>query len=261
MPITKRVVNFLAGLGVLALAACATATPTANVRPRPTATLTLTASATATRAPTATKRPTRTPRPSATATPIPQPGDVLLQDTFDSNTQRWGIFNNPRVLIRIFEGAFEITVKEPSIFNFSNPRGDFEDIDLTVDATLAEGTNRNSRFGVQCRKTDNENYYMAAIRGDGYYALVKYIDNEWKWLRTWTRASAIKTDGETNTLRFICSGSTLQLWINGVQTTALHDEAFTHGQVGLWAGTFDGDGPNTKVVFDNLVVKFAEPIK
>jgi len=254
---TKRVANFL---GALALTACGMATPVANGKPMPTATLTLTASATATRAPTATRRPTRTPRPSATSTPIPQPGDVLLQDTFDSNTLRWGIFNNPRVLIRVFQGAFEITVKQPSIFNFSNPRGDFEDVDLTVDARLVEGTTRNSRFGAQCRKTDNENYYMAALRGDGYYALVKYIGNEWKWLRTWTRASAIKTDGETNTLRFICSGSTLQVWINDVKTTALHDVAFSHGQVGLWAGTFDGDPANTKVVFDNLVVKFAEPI-
>lgn len=265
--LTRQPINLVVTLLVLAALACnplATFQPTATPTPAPTLTPSLTPTATATPAPTDTPTPTpvptSTPRPTATATPVPQPGDTLLADTFDENIHDWGVFTRTGVTVKVSSGALAITVTDPQMFYFSNPAGRFADVDLTVETTLVEGLNRNSFSGAQCRKKDDSNFYMAAITANGYYALVKYANDKWKPLVDWTLSSAIKTGKATNSVRLICSGQVLQVWINGVRLVTLKDKEFASGQIGVLAGTFDAANPKTIVNFDNVSATLPEAI-
>jgi hypothetical protein len=231
-----------------------TATPEPTDTPKPSATPEPSATFTAT------PKPTNTPRPTNTATPVPQPGDVLMSDTFDNEANNWKDLAGTKARVQINNGEMSFLVRDRSVFYFTNPAGRFTDVDVTVEATLAEGTGQNSMFGGQCRKRDDSNYYLFAVTGNGYYAVVKYVKGEWQALVDWTRTSAIKTGKATNTLRYICEGQGLQFWINGVRLVTLKDTEFKNGQLGLVVGTFDATTPNTEVIFDNFSATFPEPI-
>ena len=185
---------------------------------------------------------------------------MLLSDTFETEANQWSILTGVKSNVEINNGELSFQVKDRNVFYFTNPTGKFTDVDLTFEATLAEGPNANSMFGGQCRKRDDSNFYLFAISGNGFYAVTKYVDDDWQHLVEWTKSSAIKTGKATNTLRLICSGEALQLWVNGVRLVTLKDSAFKTGQIGLVVGTFDETSPNSRVVFDNLSATFPEPV-
>lgn len=266
MSFKKTITLVVAVLMMSALACNFSATPEPTITPLPTTTPVPSQTPTATftppptNTPTATPAPTRTPRPTATPTPIPQPGAVLLSDTFETEANQWGILTGAKSSLKINNGELSFQVRDRNVFYFTNPTGKFTDVDLTFEATLAEGTNANSMFGGQCRKRDDSNFYLFALTGNGFYTVTKYINDDWQPLVEWTKSSAIKTGKATNTLRLICAGEALQLWVNGVRLVTLKDSAFKTGQIGVVVGTFDETSPNTRVVFDNLSATFPEPV-
>jgi hypothetical protein len=65
-------------------------------------------------------------------------------------------------------------------------------------------------------------------------------------------SSKINQGSAANHIRFDCVGSTLSLYVNGSLVDQQTDSAYTVGNTGLIAGTFDSAG--TDILFDNLVV-------
>lgn len=257
--ITVLMVTLLA----LALSACSgspfaapTATPTATSTLTPTPTLTPTSTQTPT--PTFTPTPTKTPTP--TATPVPQPGDVVLTDAFNDNDNQWQAFGDAQAAVKVADGLLSFQIKQKNVFYFTNPAIKVDDADMTFEVALAEGAGSNTMFGAQCRKTDDQNFYLFALTGDGYYTIVKYVNAEWTPLVDWTRSSAIHTGKASNTVRIICSGNTLQLTVNDRVLATKQDDKFKRGAIGVVAGTFDAASPNSEVTFDNVIVKVAESI-
>src|SRR5574341_884436 len=114
--------------------------------------------------------------------------------------------------------------------------------------------------GAFCRKVNDDNFYLFALTGDGYYSIVKFVDSEWKALVDWKLSGAIHTGKATNNIRVICLKDSLQLIVNGRVLNTVKDNEFKTGTVGVAAGTFSAAKPNALVTFDDLIVKIPEAI-
>lgn len=246
--------TYIASLLMLSLAAlaCSTLIPAPTGTPVPTPTPNHTPTPTEPR--TNTPAPTNTPRPTRTLTPVPQPGDVLLRDTFDNNAYNWGINRDADWVSQLSDGVLSMQVTRKDYFYFSNPRGVFIDTDMTFDVTFVDGQASNTMMGAQCRKRPDNTFYMFLITAHGNFIVTKY-DNAWTKLIEWTASNAILTGTSTNTLRVICAADVLQFWVNGVLLADLRDTSYTQGQVGLVVGTFTQQAaPISIASFDNLTV-------
>ncbi len=245
---------------IVSLTACtpaATPTPT----PLPTATSAPTDTPvppTDTNTPEPTNTPTKTPSPTATATPVPQPGDLLLSETFDDNKNNWRTpFAASDVASGVSGGSLSINVKKGGFFFWSSPSRRLGDVDMTFESTIAKGGNSNTNFGAVCRDGGNSNFYWFGMTGDGQYIIVRSVNGKQTPLINWTRTSAVHTGKTTNTIRVICSGDKLQLTVNGRILATLKDDNLKKGAFGLAAGTFAQ--PDSTVTFDNLTVKLPQP--
>ncbi len=233
--------------------AAAPSTPAPTNTPPPTDTPTQIP--TATKPPTSTPAPTNTAVPTRTATPVPQPGDVLLTDTFERAADNdWGTWRDAASVSEVLGGVLSLQVREQSVFYFSYAAGRFADVDMTFTAALESGAASNTMIGGQCRVKDDSNFYLFAISGTGNYTIAKYVEDDYVSLVDWTASNAIHTGKSANTLRIICAGEVLQFWVNGVRLVTVQDDEFERGKVGLVAGTFDEAKPNSKVNFDDLTV-------
>lgn len=209
---------------------------------------------------TPTQTPTQTPSPTATATvtPVPQPGDLLLSETFDDNKNNWGMaFATSDFASGVSGGSLSINVKKSGLFFWSSPSRRLGDVDMTFEATIVKGGNSNTNFGAVCRDGGNSSYYWFVMTGDGQYTIVKSVNGKQTPLIRWTPTSAVHTGKTTNTIRVICSGDKLQLTVNGRTLATLKDDSLKKGAFGLAAGTFTQ--PDSTVTFDNLTVKLPQP--
>ncbi len=229
--------------------------PTATATPAPTDTHTPVPTDTAT--PTATKPPTSTPRPTATATPVPQPGDVLLSDSFEDDNNNWGVNLPNQVLFKVEDSSLTGEIKKRQIIYWSVRRGPFTDADVTFDATLLSGSASNTVYGGICRYQDSNNFYLFEI-SSGNYSIQHLDKGKWRAIVDWRPSGAIRTGKGKNTVRIVCVGEMLQLWINGTKLVTIHYPGLKDGVIGMAVGTYNSD--DSKVKFDNLVVKFPEPV-
>lgn len=245
-------VTLIATLACNSLAA-ETPTPLPTNTPVPTETPTLTP--TATHTPTATPVPTDTVTPTRTFTPMPQPGDVLMSDTFDrASTNAWQVWSDAKSVSQVLGGVLSLEVREPNVFYHTYAGKRLGDVDMTFTATLAEGAAANTMFGGQCRGKDDNNFYYFAISGNGSYTIGKYVANQYTALVAWAASSAVHTGKTPNTLRIICAGEVLQFWVNGVRLATVHDDDLERGKIGFVTGTFDSSNPDSEVIFDDLSV-------
>ncbi len=65
-------------------------------------------------------------------------------------------------------------------------------------------------------------------------------------------SEAIRQGGTVNHIQAICQGDVLKLSVNGELISAVQDESYSSGQIGVIAGTYENGG--SEVFFDNLQV-------
>ena len=194
---------------------------------------------------------TPTPAPAAATTSA---ATVLFQDDFSNPDSGWDRVNvKDGITDYTPEGAYRILLNLPNTDVWANPGLSFTDVRIEVDATKVGGPDNND-FGVQCRYQDDNNFYFFLISSDGYYGIGKVKDGEQTLLsgENMEYSDAILQGRSTNHLRADCVGPHLKLYVNGVPVATAEDSDFTHGDVGLMAGTFDESG--TDVLFDNFIV-------
>jgi hypothetical protein len=68
----------------------------------------------------------------------------------------------------------------------------------------------------------------------------------------WLAADAIRQGARANTLRAMCVGNTLALYVNDALVVQVTDDTFDSGDVGLAGGTFSA--ANIRIEFDDLIV-------
>jgi hypothetical protein len=184
----------------------------------------------------------------------PLPEGVLFVDDFSDTSSGWDRVDVEEGITDYGDGVYRIFVNTDNTDQWANPGQDFTDTTIEVEATKVGGPDDND-FGVICRYDDTENFYFFIISSDGFYATGRVIDGTQELLSDsdMMENDAIYIGNVTNNIQVDCVGSRLTFSVNGTQLVAVEDTAFSSGDVGLIAGTFDT--PGADIYFDNFVVR------
>jgi len=184
----------------------------------------------------------------------PLPEGVLFVDDFSDTSSGWDRVDVEEGITDYGDGVYRIFVNTDNTDQWANPGQDFTDTTIEVEATKVGGPDDND-FGVICRYDDTENFYFFIISSDGFYATGRVIDGTQELLSDsdMVENDAINIGNVTNNIQVDCVGSRLTFSVNGTQLVTVEDTAFSSGDVGLIAGTFDT--PGADIYFDNFVVR------
>ena len=128
----------------------------------------------------------------------------------------------------------------------------FTDVSIEVAASQISGpTNNNNDYGVMCRLSETSGYSFN-ISGDGFYSIQRMENNSFTDLVEWAESDKINTGNATNTIKAVCQGSTLSLYVNGNKLAETTDTTFTSGDIALATTTYETE--TSEIHFDNLVV-------
>ena len=185
--------------------------------------------------------------------PEPAEAGVLFFDDFSDPDSGWDRTDYDGSTTDYLDGQYQILVTDTSADFWANPGLDFGDVHVETLATKAGGPDDND-FGVICRYQDLDNFYYFVISSDGYAGIIKLIDGENIGLGSeeLEPTDAILQGDSTNLIEAECVGSTLRLYVNGELVAEAEDTAFSQGDVGLIAGTYDI--PGTDIRFDDFLV-------
>lgn len=180
-------------------------------------------------------------------------GELLLRDRFGNPDSGWGRESRSTFDRGYQDGEYFIEVYEPDWLAWARPNERFEDVEIEVEARQVAGA-ADGNFGVLCRFRAPDNFYYFAISDDGYYAIMRVEDGDAEVLSGagMLPSAAIQTGGAVNTIRAVCEGNELMLYVNGERVARVSDDAFRRGDVGLAVGA--GPAGAIRVHFDNLTV-------
>jgi len=197
------------------------------------------------------REPTRTPRPPAT--PLGPAGEILFEDHFDDSASGWVQWEEMGGGVDYGDGFFRIWLEEVQADYWSTSGHNFADVRVSASTFKAGGPDDND-FGVVCRFQDDDNFYAFLISSDGYAGILKMEDGERTMLQQegMLSADAISQGAATNEVTAVCVGDHLALHVNGELVTDVRDGAFSSGDVGLIAGTFEEGG--VEIHFDDFFV-------
>lgn len=192
--------------------------------------------------------------PAQWSAPTPvtgNPGEVLFQDKFESNTSGWDRFANDGGIMDYDSGGFRILVRQPLLNYWSTPDRNFGDVRVEVDVTRLNGPEQN-RAGLICRYQRGD-YYFFIISSDGFYAIGKFIGGQTLLLgQTEMKPSEAVQPDAVNHLRADCIGDSLTFYVNFNEVAFVQDSDFANGDIGVLAGSFSE--PGVDVLFQNFVV-------
>lgn len=189
------------------------------------------------------------------------PSNVLFQDDFSDTGSGWDSITDTDGVTEYSDGSYHIQVNTigtqgNGMDMWANPGLSFnQDVRVEVDIDKTGGPDNND-MGVICRYSDSGdtyNFYYFLISSDGYVGIAKMADSSSSVISSdqLEKSDTVNLSG-TNHIRADCVGNKLTLYVNGQQAASATDSAFSSGDVGLIAGTFDT--PGTDVHFDNFKV-------
>jgi hypothetical protein len=175
----------------------------------------------------------------------------VLREDFSDKKSGWKNFQIDEGSAGYIGETYQIAVNVPNTDIFTTYVRIFVNSEITVKAVRIEGSDNNN-FGVICRFQDPENFYAGQISSDGFAGIFKVEDGEYQLLghQSMVPVPSIIGGGGENEIQFECIEKTLTLSVNNVLADSQQDAAFKSGEIGLIAGTVDG---NTGVFqFDDL---------
>jgi tetratricopeptide (TPR) repeat protein len=191
-------------------------------------------------------------RPTPEPPVLPTPAFPLAwQDDFSTPEGGWIEDSDLQSVKKYENGQYHILVNARELFIWSTAGQDFADFMVEVEATQVSGPNDNG-YGLLFRLQDEQHFYRFDISGDGFYLLSRRLENQWVTLIDWTASPFIHKGQATNRLKVICQGSQISLYVNNRHLTDFSDVSYSHGDIGLFAGTLSQGGVH--ISFDNLKV-------
>ena len=124
-------------------------------------------------------------------------------------------------------------------------------IEATAEATAdmtAEATTEPELLPADPRNEGDG--YLFLIQGGGQFAIMRARGRNLTPLVNWTGSDAIKQGMQTNTIRAVCAGNYLAMYVNGTFVGEATDDTYREGQIGLAASAANRLG--TTIQFDNL---------
>jgi len=197
--------------------------------------------------------------------PIPAQADnsILFQDDFSNTASGWMAAKKDYAEFGYLDGEYRILLNKADFNTYSLvPKQSFDNCSVEADVRLAAGPS-NGVFGILCRAEADAQIvhqaYVFAIRGDGFYAILKRTSATfWDAIAYGKESKAIKPGNVVNHLRADCSGDTLTFYVNGEKLLEKKDAAFKLGGVGL-AVTTQPKSEALDIRFDNFVVRSLAP--
>jgi len=191
-------------------------------------------------------------RPTPEPTILPTPAfPSTWQDDFSTPEGGWVEASDLQSVKRYENGQYHILVNASELFIWSTAGQVLSDFMVEIEATQVRGPNDNG-YGLLFRFQDDQHFYRFDISGDGFYLLSKRSENQWVTLVDWTESPFIHKGQATNRLKVICQGSQISLYVNDRHLTDFSDVSYSHGDIGLFAGTLSQGGVH--ISFDDLKV-------
>lgn len=181
-------------------------------------------------------------------------GDVLLSESFDEEAA-WETYLDDGIALQVDDGVYHVqTGDDGYIWGLNEALHE----DVVIEVTSNQlSTFENNAYGVICRSdtSNNGDGYYFLISGDGYYTISKGEGEDVTQLVDWTANSAINTGQESNTIRAVCIGNYLAMYVNDKFMGEIEDSTYTSGYAGFAATAFEGG--DTDITFDNLTITAA----
>lgn len=175
-------------------------------------------------------------------------GEQVLSDSFDS-VGDWDTYDNGDILFEVRGGLFRLDIPAGGYYQSFNHQP-HADVILEIDA-LALSRDSSNGYGVMCRADGNGDGYYFLLGSDGSASIRRGQGRQITPLMAWTKHSAIRGLGQTNTLRAVCVGDYLGLWVNGEFIGETRDSLYRSGMTGI-VGVTARAGQRLTVDFDNL---------
>jgi hypothetical protein len=180
--------------------------------------------------------------------------EPVFFDDFSDPLSGWDRYVGADGEANYHEDGYRLLIHRTDWILWANPGGAFRDVRIEVDTQKLGGDDDNM-FGVICRYQDLDNFYALAISSDGYYGILKRQDGsgmQYIQMDSMQSSSAIHVGERENHIGAECAGDTLRLFVNDTLVDEVSDPDFTHGDIGVIAGTFSK--PETEILFSNLEV-------
>lgn len=178
-------------------------------------------------------------------------GQILTQENF-SDPEAWEYYVDDGAALQVDQGAYNMYLEvEGFIWGINEQM--HSDVVITVFATQLSATDNNG-YGVVCR-SDTENMgngYYFLISGDGFYSIMKSLDDSAEALVDWTSSSQIQQGRAINWIKAVCVENYLALFINDTFVAEAYDSTFSEGYAGLSVALFEAG--NVEVAFDDLII-------
>ncbi|MGB9777439.1 MAG: family 16 glycoside hydrolase [Anaerolineae bacterium] len=177
--------------------------------------------------------------------------DLPWEEDF-SSPGTWKLESDAAARVTVENGILRISIAASNQLAWASAGKDLQDFRLSVEASQVAGPDDNE-YGVLVRMQDSRNFYAFSVSGDGYFLVSRFADGVRQPLGAdWTPADAIRPGIGTNILEVVAQGNRLTFLVNGRQLAQVEDDRFSHGDIGLYAGSFYEGG--VEVHFDNLRV-------
>ena len=185
-----------------------------------------------------------------------QRSGVLFEDDFSDDGSGWeiGEWSSGSINGAVGYGrGYYFVLAEAESVMWGVAFESFHDLVIEVEATqTAAGPTDNNAYGVGCRVQEDGLGYFLYISGDGGYAIVLDTEDGRDYLAQWAPSAVVRQGNATNTIRAVCDGSTLMLFVNGERLATAQDDTYTHGDIAFAADNYESGV--TEIHFDNLVV-------
>lgn len=186
--------------------------------------------------------------------PTQAPMKMVLSDDFSDPDSGWSVFSDEYGSAKYVNGTYQVTAIQEDQYNWGVANQNFGDVRIDVDVDVIEtNSSLDDGFGVDCRIQENGDGYGFRISSDGYVEVEKFENKDLTPLVAWELNDAVHTDGRTNHLTAICSGSQLSFIVNDIQVATVYDSTFVTGDLALSA--YSGNSEPITVAFDNLEVQ------
>lgn len=179
-----------------------------------------------------------------------RPGALIISESFDTASD-WSLYDKEGLSMRLDAGAYRATL---SLKRYAWGQNRQLTDDAIIEVTLQQVSNgRNNGYGILCRagiQDDGKGYYFL-ISGDGHFSIRRGDVRSVVPLVEWQYSRFIQQDRGRNTLKAICAGEYLALYVNDQFLAETSDNRYREGFTGLAVVTLED---SIDVRFDHLRV-------
>jgi hypothetical protein len=178
-------------------------------------------------------------------------GDVLLTETFDQK-EAWETYQDGAINFAVEDGVYRARAGDGGFIWGLNAQNHSN---VVIEVTAQQlSTFEDNAYGVMCRadvSNDGDGYYFV-VSGDGFYSIRRGEGDDVSEIVDWARSDAINKGTGTNTIRAVCDGDYLALYVNGTFLAEARDTTYTEGYAGIAVAA--APGGSVDISFDNLTI-------